>query len=78
MVIHTTMAICRLTCKVTWRVFLSMFQNLNGRRHRQNYLRGMEFAANVEGYTESWRDRVCPECRGRHIPSEGSVNRGVL
>ena len=78
MVIHTTMATRRLEHEVTQNVFLSMFWNLDGQRHRQNYLRGVEFAINVEGYTESWRDRVYLECRGRHIPLEGSVNGGVL
>ena len=56
MVIHTTMATRRLKREVTWSVFPSMFWNLNRQRHRWNYLRGMEFAADVEGYMESWRD----------------------
>ena len=78
MVIHTTMATHRLKRKVTQSVFPSMFQNWNGWRCRWNYLRGMEFATDVEGYTGSWRDGVCLECRGRHILSEGLVNGGVL
>ena len=44
----------------------------------KSYLREMEFDVDVEGCTESWRGRVCPECQGGHIPSEGSVSRGVL
>ena len=62
MVIHTTMATCGLERKVTQNMFPSMFWNLDRWRHGQNYLRGVEFAVNVEGYTESWRDGVCPEC----------------
>ena len=62
MVIHTTMATHRLECEVTWSTFPSMFQNLNRWRRGWNYLRGMEFAADVEGYMKSWRDGVCPEC----------------
>ena len=72
------MATHRLECEVTWSMFPSMFQNLNRWRCRWNCLRGMEFAINVEEYMESWRDGICLECRGRHIPSEESVSRGVL
>ena len=75
MVIHTTVITRRLGCEVTQSAFLFMFQNWNRWRHRQNYLREMEFATDVEGYTESWRG---PECQGRHIPSEGLVSGGVL
>ena len=78
MAIHTTMATCRLKHKVTQSAFLSMFQNLNGQRRGWNCLRRMEFAVNVEEYTESWKDRICPECLGGHILLEESVNRGVL
>ena len=39
----------------------------------------MEFVINVEEYMESWKDRICLECWGGHIPSEEElVNRGVL
>ena len=72
------MATHGLKCEVTWSMFPSMFLNLNRQRGGWNYLRGMEFAIDVEEYMESWRDRVCPECQGRHILSEGSVNKGVL
>ena len=78
MVIHTTVTTCGLGCKVTRSVFLSMFWSWNRWRCRWNYLRQMEFAANVEGYTESWRGGVCLECQGRHFLSEGSVSGGVL
>ena len=78
MVIHTTVTTCGLGCEVTRSAFPSMFWNWNKQRCRQNYLREMEFAADVEGYMESWRGRVCPECRGRHILSEGSVSGSVL
>ena len=72
------MATHGLECKVTRNVFLSMFRNLDGQRHGWNYLRGVEFAIDVEGYTESWRDGVYLECWGRHILLEGLVNGGVL
>ena len=78
MVIHTTVTTLGLGCEVARSAFPSMFQSWDGRRHRQSYLREMEFAVNVEGCTESWRGRVCPEYQGRHIPLEGSVSRGVL
>ena len=50
MVIHTTVTTCGLKCEVIQSVFLSMFQNWNRQRRGWNYLREMEFAANVEGY----------------------------
>ena len=78
MVIHTTVTTLRLGCKVAWSAFPSMFRSWDGWRHRRSYLREMGFAIDVEGCTESWRGRVCPECQGKHIPLEGSVSRGVL
>ena len=78
MVIHTTVTTLGLGCEVARSVFPSIFRGWDGRRHGQSYLREMEFAVNVEGCTESWRGGVCPECRGRHIPSEGSVSRCPL
>ena len=72
------MATCRLEHKVTQSMFPSMFQNLNRWRWRWNCLRGMEFAVDVGEYMESWRDRICLECQGRHILSEGLVSGGVL
>ena len=78
MVIHTTVTTHGLGCEVAWSAFPSMFWSWSRWRHEQNYLREIEFSADVEGYTESWRSGVCPECQGRHIPSEGSVSRGVL
>ena len=62
MAVHTTMATRGLECKVTWSTFLSMFRNLNRQRHGRNYLRGMEFAIDVEEYMESWGDGICSEC----------------
>ena len=62
MAIHTTMATHGLKHEVTQRAFQSMFWSLNGRRCRQNCLREMEFAIDVEEYTESWRDGICLEC----------------
>ena len=78
MVIHTTIATNGLKHEVTQSMFPSVFRNLNGQRPRWNCLRRMEFVINVEEYMESWKDRICPECQGGHIPSEESVNRGVL
>ena len=78
MVIHTTVTTHGLGCKVAQSVFLSMFRSWDRWRHGQNYLREMEFAIDVEGCMESWRGRVCPECQGRHILSEGLVSGGVL
>ena len=78
MVIHTTVTTHVLGCEVAWSAFPSMFRSWSGQRHERNYLREMEFAADVEGYMESWRGGVCLECQGRHIPSEGLVSGGVL
>ena len=78
MVIHTTVTTHRLGCEVARSAFPSMFWSWDRQRHRQNYLREMEFAIDVEGCMESWRGRVCPECQGRHILLEGSVSGGVL
>ena len=77
MAIHTTIATNGLECEVTWSVFLSMFWNLNGWRCGWNCLRGMEFV-DVEEYMESWKDGICLECQGGHIPLEELVNGGVL
>ena len=65
-------------CGVAQSVFLSMFRSWDRWRHRQSYLREMEFDVNVEGCTESWRGRVCPECQDGHILSEGLVSEDVL
>ena len=64
--------------EVAQNAFPSVFWSWSRQRHKQNYLREMEFAADVEGCMESWRGRVCLECQGRHILSEGSVSGGVL
>ena len=78
MVIHTTVTTLGLGCEVAQSAFPSMFRSWDRWRHRQNYLREMEFAVDVEGCTESWRGGVCLKCQGRHILSEGSVSGGVL
>ena len=78
MVIHTTVTTLGLRCKVAQSAFPSMFRSWDGRRHGWSYLREMEFDVDVEECMEIWRGGVCPECQGRHIPSEGSVSRGVL
>ena len=78
MAIHTTIATNGLEHEVNWSAFPSMFWNLNGWRCGWNCLRGMEFVIDVEEYMESWKDRICLECRGGHILSEESVDRGVL
>ena len=78
MAIHTTVTTHGLRCEVAQSAFLSMFRSWSGWRHERNYLREMEFAADVDGCTESWRGRVCLECQGRHILSEGLVSGGVL
>ena len=78
MVIHTTVTTLGLGCGVARSAFPSMFQSWDGQRHGRSYLREMELDVDVEGCMESWRGRVCPECQDGHIPSEGSVSKGVL
>ena len=78
MAIDTTIATNRLEHRVTQSTFLSMFLNLNGWRHRWSCLRRMEFIVDVGEHMEGWKDRICPECQGGHIPLEELVDRGVL
>ena len=59
-------------CPLTVSVYVSEFDWM------ENCLRRMEFVIDVEEYIESWKDGICLECRGGHIPSEESVNGGVL
>ena len=78
MATDTTIATNRFKRKVTQSMFPSMFRNLNRQRPGQNYLRRVEFVVDVGEYMESWKDRICLECQGGHIPLEESVNGGVL
>ena len=78
MATDTTIATNGFECKVTQSMFLSMFWNLNRQRPGQNYLRRVEFVIDVGEYMEIWKDGICLECQGGHIPLEESVNGGVL